>query len=99
MIKGEIPPMAAAPGAISCAAGNSLSVRHSLAIPEFRYPYFAHHRRHRHPAGRRGRYSLDDLHRAAGGADKHRPGQFTRTEAFKALVDEMWGLRESAHPL
>jgi hypothetical protein len=36
-----------------------------------------------------GRYSLNDLHRAAGGEDRHRPGQFTRTDAFRALVDEL----------
>ena len=35
------------------------------------------------------RYSLNDLHRAAGGEDRHRPGQFTRTDGFKALVAEL----------
>jgi len=40
-----------------------------------------------------GRYSLNDLHRAAGGEDRHRPGQFTRTDTCRALVAEL----ESAH--
>ncbi len=40
-----------------------------------------------------GRFSLNDLHRASGGANKHRPGHFTRTDNFKALVEEL----ETAH--
>ncbi len=40
-----------------------------------------------------GRFSLNDLHRASGGVNKHRPGQFTRTDTFKALVEEL----ETAH--
>lgn len=44
-----------------------------------------------------GRYSLNDLHVAAGAEARHRPGQYTRTEGFKALVAELGrGMRESA---
>ncbi|WP_258129239.1 KilA-N domain-containing protein [Achromobacter anxifer] len=36
-----------------------------------------------------GRFCLNDLHRAAGGQSKHRPGQFARTDQFKGLVAEL----------
>lgn len=34
-----------------------------------------------------GRYCLNDLHRAAGGADKHGPGRWLRTDACKSLIE------------
>ena len=34
-----------------------------------------------------GRYSLNDLHQAAGGAENHKPSRFTRTDTFTALVE------------
>ena len=34
-----------------------------------------------------GRYSLNDLHQAAGGAENHKPSRFTRTDSFTALVE------------
>lgn len=36
-----------------------------------------------------GRFSLNDLHRAAGGEDRHSPNRFTRTDTFAALVQEL----------
>lgn len=36
-----------------------------------------------------GRYSLNDLHRAAGGEPKHTPGRFTITQQFKDLSEEL----------
>lgn len=33
-----------------------------------------------------GRYCLNDLHRAAGGAERHSPNRWTRTEMFDGLV-------------
>lgn len=38
-----------------------------------------------------GRYSLNDLHRAAGGEDRHKPVQFLRLASTVALVDEIKG--------
>lgn len=34
-----------------------------------------------------GRYSLNDLHRAAGGQDKHSPNRWTRTDGFSGLLE------------
>lgn len=34
-----------------------------------------------------GRFCLNDLHRAAGGAERHRPNRFTRTATCKELVE------------
>ncbi|MDE1141298.1 MAG: KilA-N domain-containing protein [Paraburkholderia tropica] len=36
-----------------------------------------------------GRYSLNDLHRAAGGADKHSPNRWTRTQGYADLISEL----------
>ncbi len=36
-----------------------------------------------------GRYSLNDLHRASGGADKHKPSNFLRSEGVAAFVTEL----------
>ena len=36
-----------------------------------------------------GRYCLNDLHKAAGGAPKHTPGRFTCTETFMDLCEEL----------
>lgn len=36
-----------------------------------------------------GRFSLNDLHRAAGGEERHGPNRFTRSETFDALVKEL----------
>jgi phage antirepressor YoqD-like protein len=36
-----------------------------------------------------GRYCLNDLHKAAGGEEKHSPNRFTRTETFNSLVNEL----------
>ncbi|MEM5330356.1 KilA-N domain-containing protein [Paraburkholderia sp. JHI2823] len=36
-----------------------------------------------------GRYSLNDLHRAAGGADKHSPNRWTRTKGYADLISEL----------
>ncbi|MCX5592534.1 KilA-N domain-containing protein [Alcaligenes endophyticus] len=36
-----------------------------------------------------GQFCLNDLHRAAGGLPKHRPGQFMRLETTKGLVYEI----------
>ena len=36
-----------------------------------------------------GRYSLNDLHQAAGGAENHKPSRFTRTDSFTALVEAL----------
>ena len=34
-----------------------------------------------------GRFSLNDLHQAAGGEEQHTPWRFTRSETFRGLVD------------
>lgn len=36
-----------------------------------------------------GRYCLNDLHRAAGGHEKHRPSKWLRNEQAKALIQEL----------
>jgi hypothetical protein len=36
-----------------------------------------------------GRFSLNDLHRAAGGEGRHSPNRWTRTDAYAALVGEL----------
>jgi hypothetical protein len=36
-----------------------------------------------------GRYSLNDLHRASGGAKKHQPSDFLRTSSAKGLTDAL----------
>lgn len=43
-----------------------------------------------------GRYCLNDLHKAAGGADHHRPKDFLRLKQTEALVAELGG---GNHPL
>jgi hypothetical protein len=35
-----------------------------------------------------GRFCLNDLHRVAGGEERHSPSRYTCTEGFQALVDE-----------
>lgn len=36
-----------------------------------------------------GRYNLNDLHRAAGGLERHSPNRWTRTESFNGLISEL----------
>lgn len=36
-----------------------------------------------------GRYSLNDLHRASGGEEKHSPNRWTRTDGYQGLVSEL----------
>lgn len=36
-----------------------------------------------------GRYNLNDLHRAAGGNERHSPNRWTRTESFNGLISEL----------
>ncbi|TQC94703.1 DNA-binding protein [Moraxellaceae bacterium AER2_44_116] len=36
-----------------------------------------------------GRFCLNDLHRAAGGEEKHSPNRFTRSDSFISLVNEL----------
>lgn len=36
-----------------------------------------------------GRYSLNDLHKAAGGEDRHAPAQWMRHDQFKGLAEEI----------
>ncbi len=36
-----------------------------------------------------GRFSLNDLHYAAGGESKHTPGRFTATQQFRELAEEI----------
>ncbi len=36
-----------------------------------------------------GRYNLNDLHRAAGGNERHSPNRWTRTESFNDLISEL----------
>jgi hypothetical protein len=40
-------------------------------------------------ADENGRFSLNDLHRAAGGEDRHSPNRWTRTDGYQALVAEL----------
>lgn len=37
----------------------------------------------------KGRYCLNDLHRAAGGEERHSPNRWTRTDGYKSLVAEL----------
>lgn len=46
-----------------------------------------------------GRYCLNDLHRASGGARRHTPGRFTITKQFKDLVAELSRNRDNAAPV
>ncbi|MBK0004359.1 KilA-N domain-containing protein [Erwinia sp. S38] len=36
-----------------------------------------------------GRYCLNDLHRTAGGEDRHSPNRWTRTESYTGLINEL----------
>jgi len=36
-----------------------------------------------------GRYCLNDLHKAAGGEEKHSPNRWTRTAGYQSLCDEL----------
>ena len=38
---------------------------------------------------KKGRYCLNDLHKAAGGEERHTPNRFTRSESYKSLIDEL----------
>jgi hypothetical protein len=46
-----------------------------------------------------GRYCLNDLHRASGGAAKNKPGNFLRRRETEALVEEMEACSESSTPI
>jgi hypothetical protein len=36
-----------------------------------------------------GRFCLNDLHKAAGGEEKHSPNRFTRSDNYQSLIDEL----------
>lgn len=46
-----------------------------------------------------GRYSLNDLHRAAGGAQKHQPRYFLANSQAKELISELVSESDSGNPL
>ena len=46
-----------------------------------------------------GRYCLNDLHRASGGAKRHTPGRFTLTKQFRDLAAEISLNRDIAAPV
>lgn len=41
------------------------------------------------PRGKIGRYCLNDLHKASGGADAHAPAKFFRLDSAEELVNEL----------
>jgi hypothetical protein len=46
-----------------------------------------------------GRYSLNDLHRAAGGLLKDKPAKFMRTDSFNNVVDILKGQNRTFNPI